>query len=253
MRINWTTDELILALKLYYNIPFTKIHFSHKEIAELSKIINRTPSSIALKLVNFARLDPDLKKRRISGMKHGSKADEEIWNKYYGKWDVLAYEGEQILATFKNQSIELSSEIDLSNIPAEGKEREVIVKTRVNQKFFRSMVLACYENKCCITGIDIPQLLIASHIKPWSSDIENRMNPSNSLCLNLLHDKAFDKGLITITPDYKIRLSEMIKKNVNQVIKEFFKNTETKEINLPLKFLPSKIFLEYHNSEIFLH
>lgn len=253
MRKNWSTEELILALRLYYNIPFSKIHFSHKEIRELSKIINRTPSSIALKLVNFARLDPDLKKREISGMRHGSKADEEIWYKYYGKWDVLAYKSEQILAAYKNEPIELSSEIDLSNIPSEGKEREAIVKTRVNQKFFRSMVLACYENKCCITGIDIPQLLIASHIKPWSSDIENRMNPCNGLCLNLLHDKAFDKGLITITPDYKIRLSDLVKKNGNSVIKEFFKSTEGEKIELPLKFLPSKIFLEYHNSEIFLH
>ena len=106
-----------------------------------------------------------------------SKVDEEIWNEYYGKWDLLAYESEQILADYKNKPIEISSGIDLSNIPSEGKEREAIIKARVNQKFFRAMVLACYDSKCCITGIDIPQLLIASHIRPWSFDIPNRMNP----------------------------------------------------------------------------
>ena len=251
MRINWNKKELIIVLNLYYKIPFSKIHYKHPEITNLSKILNRTSSAIALKLVNFARLDPDLQKRKVSGMKHGAKLDEEIWNKYYNKWDLLAFESESILATYKNKPVELSSEIDLSDIPAEGKEREAVVKARVNQKFFRSMVLACYENKCCITGIDVPQLLIASHIKPWSIDVNNRMNPRNGLCLNLLHDKAFDKGLMTITLNYKIKLSTRLRKNNNTVITEFFKSNEDKQIELPSRFLPSKEFLEFHNDEIF--
>jgi len=54
----------------------------------------------------------------------------------------------------------------------------------------------------------IPELLIASHIIPWARDDKNRMNPANGLCLNALHDKAFDKGLITITPDFVVRISD---------------------------------------------
>lgn len=250
---NWTNDELILALNLYYKIPFSKIHYSHPEINNLSKIMNRTPSAVALKLVNFASLDPDLQKRKVSGMRHSSKSDKEIWSEYYGKWDLLSYESEMILAKSLKKPIEISAGIDLVDIPVKGRERETMIKVRVNQKFFRSMILSSFENKCCITGIDIPQLLIASHIKPWSKDVENRMNPNNGLCLNVLHDKAFDKGLITITTDYKVKLSSLLKKSNNQILSGYFKETEGKEIILPSRFSPSKEFLDYHNKNIFEH
>ena len=80
----------------------------------------------------------------------------------------------------------------------DGKEKERIIKTRVNQSLFRKVVLATYNNKCCITGLAQPELLIASHIIPWSVNEKERLNPSNGICLNALHDKAFDSGLIAI-------------------------------------------------------
>ena len=55
MKRNWTPEELILALTLYYNIPFSKIHYSHPEIKSLSKIIIiALRHAVALKLVNFS-------------------------------------------------------------------------------------------------------------------------------------------------------------------------------------------------------
>ena len=74
-------------------------------------------------------------------------------------------------------------------------------------------VLNSYENKCCITGLAIPELLVASHIKPWkdADSRTERTNPMNGLTLNALHDKAFDRGLITVTPDYIIKVSSEIK------------------------------------------
>jgi len=50
----------------------------------------------------------------------------------------------------------------------EGLSKEQLVKTRVNQSFFRNSILSAYNSTCCITGIKIPQLLIASHIIPWA-------------------------------------------------------------------------------------
>ena len=247
----WSREELLLTLNLYYKISFSKINYRHPEIIKLSKLIERTPSAVALKLVNFARLDPTLQSRNISGMKHGAKADEEIWNEYYGKLDKLAFESERILADYKNQSIEISSGINIENIPEEGKERERVIKTRVNQQFFRSAILASYENKCCITGLNIPELLIASHIKPWSKDKRNRMNLSNGLCLNPLHDKAFDSGLITITSAYKVLLSKRIHQIANSRAKDFLISFADKKITLPYKYLPDIKFLEYHNHVIF--
>ncbi len=252
-RKNWTREELIIAYNLYCKIPFGKIDDNNLEIINLAKIIGRTPSAVALKLSNFASLDPELQKRNIVGMRHGSKSDKEIWNEFHGNWDELAFESEILLARVKGESIENSTNIDLDSLPSEGKEREAIIKARVNQIFFRSAILASYENKCCITGISIPELLVASHIIPWSKDEKNRLNPHNGLCLNLLHDKAFDRGLITITEDYKMKLSPaLMNYKKNEAIEKFFLPYGDQTISLPKKFLPDKSFLRYHNENVFI-
>jgi putative restriction endonuclease len=70
------------------------------------------------------------------------------------------------------------------------------------------MVLSNYNNKCAITGIDIPELLLASHIIPWSKNEEHRLNPQNGVCFSALYDKAFDKGLIGINTNHEIMFSD---------------------------------------------
>lgn len=247
---NWSRDELIVAFNLYCKTPFSKINFRNKGINELASIIQRSPSAVALKLANFARFDPALQQRNISGMTHGGKAEAEIWNEFRNNWEELAYQSELILANFKNETIESSTKIIKDDLPKEGKERQSFVKTRVNQYFFRQTILASYDNKCCITGISIPDLLVASHIIPWATDKKNRMNPCNGLCLNALHDVAFDRGLITITPDYHVKLSLVLKKR-QYANKAFFDQFENRTITLPQKFSPSLEFLEFHNKYIF--
>ena len=111
------------------------------------------------------------------------------------------------------------------------------------------MILATYNSTCCITKINIPDLLVASHITPWSKDEKNRLNPTNGLCLNALHDKAFDKGLISISSDdYTIMVSSRLKgKELPESIHLNFLHLEHKSIQLPDKFLPSKEQLKIHN------
>ena len=249
---NWARDELIVAFNLYCKTPFTKINASNKAVQALAVIIGRSAASVALKLANFARLDPALQKRNISGMRHGSKQEAEIWKEFSSDWEGLAYQSELILAGYKNDSIENSTGITRRDLPREGKEREAIVKTRVNQYFFRQTVLASYNNKCCVTGIQIPELLIASHIIPWAVDKQNRMNPCNGLCLNVLHDKAFDMGLITITEDYRVKLSGILKQ-LNPTNEIFFIPYDGKRITLPQRFLPARECIEYHNKHIFIN
>lgn len=252
-RKNWNREELIVAYNLYCKIPYGKIGDNNLEIINIAKIIGRTPSAVALKLSNFASLDPELQKRNIVGMRHGSKSDKQIWNEFNGNWNELAFESEILLARFKGEPIENSAKIDLESLPSEGKDREAIIKARVNQNFFRSAILSSYGNKCCITGISVPALLVASHIVPWSKDEKNRLNPHNGLCLNLLHDKAFDRGLITITEDYKMKLSsELLYYKNNGAINKFFLPYSDKTIQLPKKFLPDKSFLKYHHTNIFI-
>jgi len=252
-KLNWSRDELIVAFNLYCKTPFTKINSSNETIQELSKVVGRSASSVALKLANFARLDPDLQKRNISGMRHGSKGEIEIWSEFSKNWEELAYQSELILAKYRNNSVENSIQMFLGDLPKDGIERETIIKTRVNQAFFRKTILASYNNRCCITGLPIPELLIASHIIPWAIDRKNRMNPCNGLCLNAFHDKAFDTGFISISADYTIILSRQLRKLKDQnILNNFFLCFEGKQIILPQKFFPDKTFLEYHNKNIFI-
>lgn len=247
----WSRDESILAINLYCKLPFGRMHSRNPEIVKLAALIGRSPNSVAYKLVNFASLDPTLKARGIKGASHASKLDEKIWNEFYNNWDAAFIESEKLLAKHKGTTVEKLNKVDIKDIPRIGKEVERLVKVRVNQAVFRSIVMATYNNKCCITGISNPELLVASHILPWSKDEKNRLNPMNGLALNALHDRAFENGLIAIDGDYKICISSKLKKQKDECIASMFSIYDGKPIFLPDKFMPSIEFLKMHLNERF--
>jgi len=245
----WTKEESILAINLYCKIPFGQMHSRNKNVMELATLINRTPGSVARRLGNFASLDPKLKERGIKGLPNSSDLDKEVWSEYMQNWDEQFIEGEKLLASKKHTTIEKLNDIDLDSLQeVEGKEKQRLVAVRVNQSLFRRIVLSNFNNQCCITGIEIPELIVASHILPWSKDKGNRLNPKNGLALNTLHDKAFDCGLITITEDLKIRISSRFYKGKDIIsIKQNFIDYDGKQLIPPKKFYPDMDFLKIHN------
>jgi putative restriction endonuclease len=247
----WTRDELILAINLYCKLPFGKIHRNNPEIIKLSELIDRSSNAVSYKLVNFASLDPSLQARGIKGAYNASKLDKEIWNEFYNNWEELPFESEKLRAKFENSSVEIINNIPEEELPKEGKTREQVIQARVNQSFFRSAVLAAYNYTCCITGINCPELLVAGHIRPWSADKENRLNPHNGIAINGLHDKAFENGLMTITSQYKIKISPVLKEIVSQdTLEDYFLRYDDKPIFSPSKFLPEIRFLIEHNKRL---
>lgn len=243
----WTREELILAINLYCKLPFSKYHKGNPQVIKLSKLIGRTPSSVALKLGNLASFDPSLQARGIKGARNASKLDKEVWEEFYENWDEAAFESEKLLAEKTGDF--LIDESEEKSI--EGREKESIVKTRINQSFFRQTIMASFNFKCCVTGISQPELLVAGHIKPWSIDQKNRLNPRNGLAMNSLHDRAFETGLLTITPDYKISISNELLRSKDSSIDQYFAKYHGKEIILPTRFLPDPELLKYHNNERF--
>lgn len=249
-RRNWTREELIIAFNLYCKIPFGRIHIRNPQIIELAKALGRAPSALSWKLANSARLDPALKKRNIAGATHGARAEVQVWNEFNNDWERLAFESERLLEQITGRAPEPVEET--WNFP-EGLSREVVVRARVNQAFFRAAVLAAYERRCCITGLAVPELLTASHIVPWSIDTKNRTNPQNGLCLNALHDKAFDYGLLTVTTDLKVRLSPRLqRKPADAAVTDLLHKFDGVQIHRPSHFGPRTDFLEYHNENVFL-
>lgn len=249
----WTREELILAFNLYLKLPFGKMHKHTPEIITLANLLGRTPSSIGMRLGNFASVDPILQARGIGGLKGGMNQVKPIWDEFFHNQEELVFLSEQILAQKENTSIENKYKellVDLAHLKGETVIREV--KTRVNQSVFRQMVLANYSTKCAITGIDIPQLLYASHIVPWSQNEKERLNPENGICLSSLYDKAFDKGLIGISTNHEVILSNELKKRKDaQYYSTHFSIIEKQKILAPLGYLPRKEFLEYHLDTIF--
>ena len=241
----WTRDELIRALSLYFRLPFGQMHSRNPEVIELSNSIDRTPSSIALKLVNFASLDPEHQQRGVAGMSNTSAADRNIWNEFYGEWEALS-----------NAEIDIIGIDEYHEAPEHAAVTEVVgmVRQRRGQSFFRDSVLAAYCGMCCVTGIKLGSLLRASHIVPWSINPKHRLDPRNGLCLNVLHDAAFDRGLITFDSNLKLLLSQALHKGIpHTIFVEMFESREGSSITCPERFTPKPTLLEYHRNHVFQH
>jgi len=244
----WTKDELILAVNLYSKLTFGQLHARNPHIIDLANTIGRTPDAVAYKLVNFASLDPRLKQK---GMGNTSKLDRIVWAEYMHNWTELYFEGEKLLAKKRDTTVEKLYNINLDEYKIkDGREAERIVKVRVNQYSFRGAVLTNFNNKCCITGIGLLELIVASHIVPWSDDKINRLSPANGLALNALHDKAFDNHLITVTEDLTIKISSKFyqHKTVDSIQQNFI-NYDGKQLLEPKKFFPDVEFLKMHNEK----
>ncbi len=248
-RKRWTREELILTFNLYCKLPFGKLHNRNPDIIYLAEQIGRTANAVALKLVNFASLDPELKKRGIKGMSSHSKHDKLIFEEFSNNWEKLVLESELLLENLGDSKLE---EVNFKGIIEKtGEEKLQLVRTRVNQNFFRKMVLVNYDEKCALCSLNHTSLLVASHIVPWSKNKEHRLNPKNGLCLCAIHDKAFDSGLISFDENLIILFSNEIKKINKKIFIDYFGQFESKELNIPKKFYPSLEFLEFHRENIF--
>ena len=246
MKNNWTREETIIAFNVYCKIPFKDSSMNHPMIVKYAKIIGRTPSALNMKVGNLGRLDPKLKEKGIVGLSHGSKVEKMVWDEFYADPDKLVYESECLIAKYSNDSIEHTSEIDLANLP-QGTDRLALIKQRVNQSFFRNAVLSSYNSTCCISGIRNEKLVEACHISDWKSDVKNRTNPHNGICLNPFFHRAYDRFYISITPDYSIEISDRLLDSISDdVTRAYLQRINKRQIFLPEKFAPDKDLLQSH-------
>lgn len=234
----WSRDDTIAALSLYVQTPFGRMHAGNRDIIALADRLGRTPSSLAMKLCNFASLDPVERARGISGMSNVSRLDREIWAEYAERWSDLARAG---------------ADLPLDDTAPPATERITEATQRIGQAFFRRAVLAAWDNACCITGLSVPALLRASHIVPWATDEANRLNPRNGLCLNALHDAAFDRGLMTIDESLRVVYARDLRSALKKsAASAFMVEFDGVPLRAPDRFRPDDAFLNHHRSSVFV-
>jgi len=257
--VKWTREHFLIALNLYCKLPFGKLHKGNPIIIETAAKMGRTANSLAMKLCNFAALDPVQRARGIRGLPGATKQDKAMWDEFQAHLAALGTESEQLLHDLFTH--DESKEVDFLArdkirlvAPTGPTEMQATVKVRRGQQFFRQTVLTAYDVRCCISGINIPRLLVASHIKPWGKFPDDRLNPRNGLCLSTLHDAAFDAGLIALDEKLTIVLSKRLRSFFPQpALEQNFVPFEGKSIRLPEKVAePEPEFLRFHREQIFL-
>jgi predicted restriction endonuclease len=251
MARDWTEPELLIAMNLYCRLPFGKCNSRNKLVNEVARRMDRTAGSVSRKLGNIASLDPRHQARGVGGLPNNSKLDRMIWTQFQQNWSVMAERSEEAFEILMRGTplafpTEQAKEIDLPEGPSETNRT---VKIRRLQTFFRNTVLASYENRCALTGMAIPQLLVASHIIPWSENEERRADPTNGLCLNVLHDKAFDRHIITFDEDLRLVVSgSLIKGDIPDFQNSSFVEYAGKRLSVPHRFCPDTTALESHRN-----
>jgi len=192
------------------------------------------------------------------------KQKDNSWNHFFNNYGMNQIRKEDFLFLF-NKGVSKTVKVDLKTNDLrvmvhkrrikqnyEVKDSEATIKTRGKyQKIFREdIILPNYDYKCAITGIKTLSVLKAAHILRWADNQKERLNPQNGICLSALADICFEKGLLTIDKNYKVKLSEKVKSDPN-LLKEL-KKYDGKKINLPIlkENKPSKKFLSEHANKM---
>ncbi len=260
----WNRVELLVLLNVYQKLPFGQFDQRQKVVQQLAAQMERTPSSVAMKLSNLASLDPVLQARGVKGLTGASDLDREVWNEFQKHHNILVPVSEENLRTLfhakRGDEIDIIKNVGVKvrkpktpQPPKCDTESAAQVMVRRGQQFFRQMVLNAFDGCCCVTGLPLRELLVASHILPWGAFPAERLNHRNGLSLSRLQDGAFDRGLMTLDEDFRVVLSKNLKAALpNDAVKSSFVVYEGKRIHLPVDAeSPDEKFLAHHRENIF--
>jgi len=254
-RTPWTRQQLLVAFYLYTTeLTFGQCHARNSLIIKYAELIGRTPNALAMKLCNIASLDPVIVNSGRKGLTGASVADRAMWQEMQADWTTFFAVAEAVIEDLNvTGTLDEVDEIRDQTAPDYyGNDRRTETNVRVGQGSFRRAVLSAYANRCCISGLSHPRLLVASHIVPWREDEENRLNPHNGLALSMLHDKAFDIGLITVDEKLRVVVSDHDWPEDDEFVQQSLVSYHGQPLNQPEKFMPQQAFLEHHRENIFL-
>jgi putative restriction endonuclease len=246
----WSRDERLLVLNLYFRIPFGRQHQRAPEVVELARAMDRTPSSIAMKLGNFTAVDPEEQARGVKGLAGASRADRLTWTEFHAQWETMAAESERLWIDRVGPGGAALLPVAAGEPVFQGlTESTRLVSVRLAQGFFRKAVRAAYGDKCGVTGMSVPEFLIASHIVPWAEDEENRARPVNGILLSSLHDAAFDRHLVSFDEEFRLVIGKRLRDHfTNSVVRESFSPFEGRPLRMPDRHAPDPGLMGRHRA-----
>lgn len=238
----WTDQDRLQALALYCRLTFGQLHRHRPEVIRLAEHMERSANSVAMKLSNYASLDPEVLALGKKGLSGASQQDRLLWQRFIAEPEAVANECEEAWLIMTHGINQSEHEIDYT-----AQDTVSIQKRRVGQSLFRKAVMIRYDTRCVITGLRHEDLLIASHIVPWQARPESRLDPANGLCLNALHDRAFDKGLLAVDGKGRIRISpELAEAGLNGELKNLLSALNGRPLNLDSSVFPNYDYLAWH-------
>ena len=180
----------------------------------------------------------------LDGLSYTADGWVEVTGGFAALYDALARVS-AACRTMPNRVAERFA-VETSALP-KSTEAERLVVQRVGQELFRRALLDFWQGRCCVTGLAVPELLRASHIKPWAacdSDIE-RLNVFNGLLLAPNLDAMFDGGWLTVEEGGQVVLSRELSAEARDAL----------GIRDGLKFVGLREqhnqFLAFHRGEVF--
>lgn len=172
---NWSRDELILALALYFRCDPSRAGQNTPEVVELSNLLRsqpgaaslssgfRSPNSVYMKLLNFRALDPS---HPSKGLDAGAKLDAEVWDEFHYDRERLAAVEKRIRACFTS---ELASQLaEVGEVEEEAAAPEGRLLLRLHQVRERNSTLATKKKRqvqkftghlaCEVCGFDFQEV-----------------------------------------------------------------------------------------------
>lgn len=233
MNNKWTDEEMILTLYIYLTHNHNELYKSSKFLTDFCERLNRytgnirTTSSIEMRISNYKAVDANYLK---NGLDNVGKKVKQIWDNYHDKINYLksrydlfvnktmleiTSEAQKELEEIDNTIINSYSNINLSEKDA---YIELLINVRNNsiQKVFKNNLIMEFNQKCALCNINNKDLLIASHILPYSKcrNKKNMINHNNGLLLCPMHDALFDKKYISFNVNGNIVINSKIDHNL---------------------------------------
>lgn len=248
-RRDWTELEDIACLYLYLSKGRRQIDDSDPDLVKLAEALSRTPGAVSFKSANFRFIDPYSKGK---GFEHGSKMDAKVWTAYSDDIE----RAKEIFDLFiqspdpSSEVIDTEQRIDSKNYDIPDSYGRAAVRT--SQFKIRANALSIYGESCSLCHIDLPMLLVASHVVPWKADQKIRADPRNVILLCAMHDKMFDRGIISIDENYRVIGSTKL--NEYPIAERHVKQLEGKKMGIKGggEMLPKQDYLEYHRKHVFI-